>query len=339
MDSKDVADPRGRFSHVLLDRLWFVPLVGLAILVAVRSDLRTRVQAAEPVFAMRGSDRAPDSVPTWEKPTSNGPSTGARAPGRRLSPTTPIQVYQKTCVNCHDNDGRGGVVRDTLPQIPDFTDPKWQDSRTEAELTHSILNGKGKAMRPMKTKLGTVDVKQMVALIRAFRGGKQVVPDEAENSPPPQSPASPVAKPPSPPSAAAPPSNSPIDATASIQDGERLFGRFCQRCHGPDGRGTEMRADVSSIPDFTSGPWQEERSDSTLLVTIQDGKGARMPPFRNRVNDKDIGNLIAFIRTFGPARANHPSSPGDFKRRFQKLEQEMDDLQRQAQKLCPPRAR
>jgi mono/diheme cytochrome c family protein len=38
------------------------------------------------------------------------------------------------------------------------------------------LLGKGKFMPPMAEKLGAVDVKQMVSLVRAFRGGKQVIP-------------------------------------------------------------------------------------------------------------------------------------------------------------------
>jgi mono/diheme cytochrome c family protein len=44
-------------------------------------------------------------------------------------------------------------------------------------LQHSILEGKGQLMLPMKDKLalGNTDVKEMVAFMRAFRGGKQAV--------------------------------------------------------------------------------------------------------------------------------------------------------------------
>ena len=48
-------------------------------------------------------------------------------------------------------------------------------------------------MLPMKDKLGTVDVKEMVALVRGFEGGKHVVPLEAPK------PEGPVCRPPGPP--------------------------------------------------------------------------------------------------------------------------------------------
>ena len=46
------------------------------------------------------------------------------------------------CMACHDADGKGKIVKLAMPTIPDLTDPKWQSTRTDAELTHSILEGK-----------------------------------------------------------------------------------------------------------------------------------------------------------------------------------------------------
>ncbi len=111
------------------------------------------------------------------------PISGATQSARALPDRSPLRVFQSACLECHDSDGRGEIVRDVLPKIPDFTDPRWRDSRGDAELIHSILNGKGKSMRPMKDALGGVDAKQMVALIRSFRGGTLVVPEEPEEPP------------------------------------------------------------------------------------------------------------------------------------------------------------
>ena len=44
-----------------------------------------------------------------------------------------------------------------MPDLPDFSDAKWQAARSDAELKQSILNGKGKFMLPMKDKLGAAD--------------------------------------------------------------------------------------------------------------------------------------------------------------------------------------
>ncbi len=43
-------------------------------------------------------------------------------------------------------------------------------------------------MLPMTDKLGSVDVKQMVALVRGFKGGKQVIPLQAPKAPGPPAP-------------------------------------------------------------------------------------------------------------------------------------------------------
>ena len=70
-----------------------------------------------------------------------------------------------------------------------ISESSWQSSRGDADLARSILDGKGKTMPRMKDKLVPVLPLQMVAFIRAFRGGKQVVgeepaPEEVLTTPP-----------------------------------------------------------------------------------------------------------------------------------------------------------
>jgi len=48
-------------------------------------------------------------------------------------------------------------------------------------LTQTILLGKGKFHPPGRGKLGNVQVKQMVDLVRGFQGGKQVIPVKASS--------------------------------------------------------------------------------------------------------------------------------------------------------------
>jgi mono/diheme cytochrome c family protein len=86
-------------------------------------------------------------------------------------------MYRMVCMACHDFDGKGSFARKAMPVIPDFTDVKWQASRSDAELQHSILEGKGQLMLRMKEKLDLIHVepKDMVAFVRSFRDGKHVV--------------------------------------------------------------------------------------------------------------------------------------------------------------------
>jgi len=109
------------------------------------------------------SDRAPESTRPVSIP----------------KPASPAQVYRSACLRCHDSDGRGQAVRDSFPTIPDFTNLAWHASRGDEDLGRTILNGKGPAMSPMKKKLESLDVMQMVSFVRGFRGGGVIVLDSS----------------------------------------------------------------------------------------------------------------------------------------------------------------
>ena len=62
-----------------------------------------------------------------------------------------------------------------------------------------------------------------------------------------------------------------------------LFNRYCIRCHGVDGRGVW---DIPDVPNFTNARWQACRSNDQLARIILEGRGAVMPPFRERCRSK-----------------------------------------------------
>jgi cytochrome c5 len=68
------------------------------------------------------------------------------------------------CVFCHGEEGYG-IAAGT----PDWTDPEWQDSRTEEDLLNSITNGKD-AMPKFKEKLSAHEIKAAVKFVRSFKG-------------------------------------------------------------------------------------------------------------------------------------------------------------------------
>lgn len=231
-------------------------------------------------------------------------------------------------MKCHDKDGTGEHTRSIYPQIPDFTDPGWQDSRTDLDLLHSISEGRGKIMRPMKQKLVSAEVQQLVSFVRGFREGKQVVPDEGETT----APAEPAAAAPTAPGPAVP---APVAQESPRPDhGRRLFQQFCTRCHRPDGAGAAKHEDVAAIPNFTDPAWQVKRSDAQLVAIILEGKGTRMPAFRGHLGDREARDLVALIRAFNPRRTPSPAVPASaFGQRFQQLQKQFDDLQTEARKL------
>jgi mono/diheme cytochrome c family protein len=112
--------------------------------------------------------------------------------------------------------------------------------------------------------------------------------------------------------------------------GLTLYRQNCQRCHDQDGKGARSKAEMPEIPDFTSKPWQNQRSDVDLVVSIMEGKGSHMPAFSERFAREKLQDLIAHVRSYAP-RAGRTATrlDPDFERRFRALQAEMADLRRQ----------
>jgi mono/diheme cytochrome c family protein len=303
-------------AHLALGAAGLLGLMVIAIVPAARG------RATDGELPGRGQVRRP--VPDASRP----------APGRTSDRVTAAQVFRAECQKCHDSDGRAEFARETMPTIPDFTDPEWQSSRSDAELRRSILAGKGKSMRPMRDKLGAVDVQQMVALVRAFQGDKQGVLDEPEGRQRVAAAQPTDRRPPAPETVVRPP-RPRVDPRAQV--GSRLFRQSCTRCHGMDGTGAEMRASLPALPNFRDSAWHARRSDRQLEASILEGKGTLMPGFRGRLGAREAQDLVAYLRALGPGRATTPEpSPSDFEDRFRRLDQEFENLEREIRQLSPP---
>jgi mono/diheme cytochrome c family protein len=83
-----------------------------------------------------------------------------------------------------------------------------------------------------------------------------------------------------------------------------LYRKYCQQCHGENGKGTDARKMFPEIPDFTSEKWQKRRSDAELVISILDGKGTSMPQFADKFNRERGKALVAFVRSFAPPQTN-----------------------------------
>ena len=334
-----LTDPPGRLALVgtVIGFLVFASHCGLD------ADSRAPAQTAGAQAAQGGStsDAEPATKGKLRSAASRGPS-GVTVDKRRGGPmpigaeairAKSLEVYRAACLECHDHDGGGGVARDLFPKVPDFRDPAWQSSRSDGDLTRSILEGKGKSMPRMKSKLGSVEPLQMVAFIRAFRGGKQVVEDEPE---------------PAGVSLEAPVESKlrsrrfPAMAEGVVPGraaAEKDFRRFCAQCHEHSGQGAAMRANLPAIPDFTRREWQTSRTDARLRISILEGKGKDMPSFRGKIEPDRARVLVDYVRTLGPPRAKEmPSGWQGFDEELQKLEREFESLRNRARKLSsdPP---
>jgi mono/diheme cytochrome c family protein len=187
-------------------------------------------------------------------------------------------------------------------------------------------------MPAMREKVGSVGVMQMVALVREFREGRLIIEGKEDR----------------------PTASEPLTATPNVSHfgpqvadvlvaakrngadykGKALFQRYCVRCHGTDGKGAQVRQAMTTIPDFTLRAWQEGRSDPQLLVSVLDGKGTRMPAFRDKFSRDQVRDLVAFVRSFDPERRPPTEAAPDlFETRFRQLEQEFEHLRKQSKAL------
>ena len=72
-------------------------------------------------------------------------------------------IYKEKCAKCHLEDGKG--LKTLSP--PDFTDAKWQASRTNTQFINSINNGK-ETMPGFKGAIAPADLRALVQMVRGF---------------------------------------------------------------------------------------------------------------------------------------------------------------------------
>jgi mono/diheme cytochrome c family protein len=91
-------------------------------------------------------------------------------------------------------------------------------------------------------------------------------------------------------------------AAGDARHGEAIFLRYCQGCHGPDGRGggkgfmphvgpLARRGYIETLPD-------EYLADVIAEGGLAAGKSAYMPSWKTTLTQQDIADVVAFIRTF-----------------------------------------
>jgi mono/diheme cytochrome c family protein len=80
-------------------------------------------------------------------------------------------LYNRYCLRCHGVDGRG--VWD-IPDVPDFTNVRWQASRSDAQLVRIILEGRGAVMPPFRGTLTLEEAWAMARYLRTFVPGTEV---------------------------------------------------------------------------------------------------------------------------------------------------------------------
>jgi quinol-cytochrome oxidoreductase complex cytochrome b subunit/mono/diheme cytochrome c family protein len=77
-------------------------------------------------------------------------------------------LYRQYCLSCHGTNGAGAELKASMPTLPDFRDRRWQDEHTDAQLSVSILEGKGTLMPAFRGRVHDDQMSSLLAYVRAF---------------------------------------------------------------------------------------------------------------------------------------------------------------------------
>ena len=94
----------------------------------------------------------------------------------------------------------------------------------------------------------------------------------------------------------------------NARQGRALFLHYCATCHGAEGHGDGFNAyNLDPKPrDLGDPAFQAKHSDDELATVVRSGGGAAglsngMPPWGRTLGERQVRNLVAFVRTLTPA--------------------------------------
>jgi len=98
----------------------------------------------------------------------------------------------------------------------------------------------------------------------------------------------------------------PVASTAeSLAAGQAAYAKNCRFCHGAEGKGDGTMAPKDSHPsDLTDAKWDRGATDGEIFLVIQNGAGPemKMKGLKGRMSDKDIWNVVNYLRSLGPKK-------------------------------------
>jgi mono/diheme cytochrome c family protein len=80
-------------------------------------------------------------------------------------------LFNRYCIRCHGVDGRGSW---DIPGIPDFTDARWQASRSDGQIARIILEGRGAIMPPFRGAISLEEAWGLARYLRTLPPGSEV---------------------------------------------------------------------------------------------------------------------------------------------------------------------
>ena len=205
-------------------------------------------------------------------------------------------IYIRNCQECHGVDGRSLDSVDMEPV--DLTDIEmWRQGTGDADIFKSIRDGAGDDMPGFKERFEDETlIWHLVNFVHSLRPGSRpfVNPEEEKKE------AEAEEEVPFDPKKL---KNPFLYSRGSIAQGRNIYLRYCQYCHGIDGRALDspdfVAADLT-LPD----EWRFGTTAGEMFTSIRNGAGDDMPPLSEQVKDQRLDefswHLVNYIRSIGP---------------------------------------
>jgi cbb3-type cytochrome c oxidase subunit III len=92
----------------------------------------------------------------------------------------------------------------------------------------------------------------------------------------------------------------PNDAE-TVEAGKKLYQRHCASCHGKGAKGDGGMSLSGGTPsDLTDETWDYGSTDGEIFVAIRDGVSADMLAYKEKLDEKQIWQVVTFLRSLGP---------------------------------------
>jgi len=161
------------------------------------------------------------------------------------------RVFQGHCVACHRQNAQG------QRQFPNLADADWLYGSSDAQIWHSISQGRRAAMPGWADVLSSEKIEHIVGYVVSLNEDRLPV-------------------------------SSPVD----ISDGRALFTEHCASCHGAKGGGNQELG----VPNLTDDIWLYGGDKAQIADAITNGLNGAMPAFEGLLGRSELLAVAAYVK-------------------------------------------
>lgn len=193
----------------------------------------------------------------------NGAAAFAQSGG---DPYTGKHLYRSFCAICHGFDGKtkGALAVKLEIDPPDLTSDYYQ--KKSVDEMSAIIGGYGREEESVMPKWTSALAESSIRHIAAYISKLK---------------------------------RTDLRLIGDTRRGRLIFKSACASCHGPRGKGNGVLAKLMNVKmiNFAKSLASKRKSDETIMGIIRKGRGKFMPGWSGVLNDDEIIDVTAYIRS------------------------------------------